>query len=223
MLEFVKGSKIKDSKGLKDGYSIEQDENLKYIRANVSANKILKLIYDFVDRQKDRDRLFLFFEVPCNLKDEIVVKETKKDGIGIIKETHNDVYYLDGISKVEAKKILEPVSDVLINDGLVSFGVGNHFTEEEIGKYQYNEMFLYFKDENYKDIFENNDILEDNDLVSPWDIINENNPGESEKYTDENGRDIYDVIKLFQDSFKEFYKAEVRPSQIKDIAVGQEN
>ncbi len=212
MLEFVKGSKIKDSKVLKEGYSIEQDKGLKYIRANVNANKILKLIYDFVDKQKDNDRLFLFFEVPCNLKDETVVKESTEDGAVIIEETHNDVYYLDGISKEILKKILDPVSDVLINDGLVIFGVGNHFTGDEIGKYKYNEMFVYFKDEtkNYKDIFKNNNILEDNNLVSPWDIIKEDNPGESEKYTDENGMDIYDIIKSFQDSFQEFYKAEVR-------------
>lgn len=225
MLDFIKGSKIKNSEALKEGYSVEQDENLKYIRANVSAKKILKLIYDFVDKQKDDDRLFLFIEVPCNLNDETVKKEATEDGIGIIEEIHNDVYYLDGIPKVVFKKILDPVSDVLINDGLVNFGVGNHFTGDEIGKYKYNEMFIYLKDEtkNYQDIFEKNNIPEDNDLIRPWDIINEDNPGEVEKYSDKNGMDIYNIIKIFQDSYEEFYKAGVKPSETKDVVVEQEN
>lgn len=210
MLTFVKGSKIKDSKDLKEGYSIEQNKKLKYIRANVNANKILKLMYDFVDKQKDDDKLLLFIEVPRNLKNETLVKEATEEETGIIKETHNDVYYLADIPKALFKKIIDPVSNVLINDGLVIFGIGNHSTGDEIGKYQYNEMIVYSRDEkkDYKEIFENNNIPEDKNLVSPWDIINENNPGESEKYTDENGMDIYDIIKSFEDSFEEFYKAE---------------
>lgn len=43
------------------------------------------------------------------------------------------------------------------------------------------------------------------------------------KNNKKNGMDIYDIIKAFQDSYEEFYKAEVRPSETKDVVVEQEN
>ena len=53
-----------------------------------------------------------------------------------INYTHNDVYYLDGIPQPVANKILDIGNDILINDGMVIFGIGNHNTGDEIGKYK---------------------------------------------------------------------------------------
>lgn len=209
MFKFVKGCSIKKYDNLKEGYCIENNA----IRANVGADKILRIMKDFVKMQDKESRLFLFIEVPCNLNDEKIKKEATETEVGIIDETtHKDVYYLDGIPQQVANKILEGASDILINDGMVSFGIGNHFTDDEIGKYSYNEVYLYFKDDikEYEKLFIKNKIEKDNNLLSPWDLINENNPGISEKYTNKNGMDIYDLIKTFEDSFEEFYKAEKR-------------
>ncbi len=210
MFKFVKGCKIKNSEGLKEGYTIEENS----IRSNVEANKILKLMKDFVNMQDKNSALFLFIEVPCSVDDENVIKKPSLTKPGILEETHNDVYYLDGIPQPVANKILMGASDILINDGMVVFGIGNHFTGDEIGKYKYNELFLYFKDDikDYENIFIKNKIEKDDDLISPWDLISKTNPGECNRYTNDNGMDIHDLIKTFEDSFEEFYKAEKRES-----------
>lgn len=210
MINFIKGCNIKNSSNLSEEYTIEENA----IRANVNAEKILKLIKEFVKKQDKKSSLFLFIEVPCSLNDETIKKEATDTEPGIMEESHNDVYYLDGIPQPVANKILDIGNDILINDGMVIFGIGNHNTGDEIGKYKYNEVFLYFKDDikDYESIFINNKLEKNIDLISPWDLINENNPGESNKYTNENGMDIYDLIKTFEESFEEFYKAEKRES-----------
>ena len=209
MFKFVKGCNIQNSEGLTEGYTIEENA----IRSNVEANKIEKLMQDFIDMQDKEAKLFLFIEVPCNLKDEKVVKEATDEEVGIIEEsTHNDVYYMDGIPQEVAGTILKQASELLINDGLVIFGFGNHFTGDEIGKYKYNEVVLYFKDDikEYEKLYKNNKIKKVDDLISPWDLINKDNPGVCDSYKTKDGMDVYDLIEAFDNSFEEFYKAEKR-------------
>lgn len=49
-----------------------------------------------------------------------------------------DIYYLDGISKKFFKELLDKSGEILLNDGMSSFGLGNFTTNDEIGKYKYN-------------------------------------------------------------------------------------
>ena len=42
------------------------------------------------------------------------------------------------------------------------------------------------------------------------DIINKNNQGECVIYTGKDGRNIYDIVDAFKETFEEFYKAEQR-------------
>ena len=103
MINFIKGCNIKNSSNLSEGYTIEENA----IRANVNAEKILKLMKEFVKKQDKNSSLFLFIEVPCSLNDETIKKEATDTEPGIMEESHNDVYYLDGIPQPVANKILD--------------------------------------------------------------------------------------------------------------------
>ena len=100
------------------------------IIANINANKILNLINDFINIQKDP--LFLIIEVPSNEKNEIIEEN-------IIKKFHKDVYYLDNMSKQFAKELIKTFGNLFINDGLSQIGIGNHISNAEITTDKYNE------------------------------------------------------------------------------------
>ncbi len=97
---------------------------------------------------------------------------------------------------MDLKEVIEPVKEILINDGFTCFGVGNIETGDEIGKYKYNTMMLHYANDlqKYESIFIDNGIVKNQDMIMAEDIINKNNPGECEIYTGKDGRNIYDIV-----------------------------
>lgn len=185
MLKIIKGVKINDSDKLNEEYMITEN----CIMANIDANKILKIINDFVDIQKDP--LFLIIEVPTNEKDEGI------EG-SIIKELHKDVYYLDNMSKPFAKELLKIFGNLFINDGLSQIGIGNHVSNAEIMTDKYNVIEIFNgkdKIDNYEKLMDKYKIKKVEDLVTAWAFFNDSNPGEC-IYVDEDGKSVYDAIEV---------------------------
>ncbi len=202
MLKMIKGSQVPSPEILSQGYEMTD----RGLTANVDADNIRNIIEGFLDMNRGLP-LFLFIEVPANIKDEKVIGETE-DGYVQLEAHHKDVYYLDGISSEGLKQLLEPLYDILINDGLSSFGVGNPHGEE-VGKYKYNEMILFSGElPKYVSLFEQNGIFRTDKLVTAWDTFSCETPGTSEKYSDEEGRDIYIIIEVLKEVG--MYKAEQR-------------
>lgn len=203
MLKMIAGAKIENNQNLSQGYEISENQ----LTANADADNIRNVMEDFMDMNENIP-LFLFIEVPSNLKDEKVA-ETFEDGAVAVDTPHKDVYYLDGVPADSLKKILAPLYEILINDGLSAFGVGNPYGDE-IGKYKYNVMVLYSRNntDKYKQIFENNGILKTDNFVTAWDTFSDETPGTSEMYSDSKGRNIYDIIEVL--SGIGLYKAEQR-------------
>lgn len=203
MLKMIAGAKIENNQNLSQGYEISENQ----LTANADADNIRNVMENFMDMNENIP-LFLFIEVPSNLKDEKVA-ETFEDGAVAVDTPHKDVYYLDGVPAGSLKKILAPLYEILINDGLSAFGVGNPYGDE-IGKYKYNVMVLYSRNntDKYKQIFENNGILKTDNLVTAWDTFSDETPGTSEIYSDSKGRNIYDIIEVL--SGIGLYKAEQR-------------
>lgn len=181
----IKGVKINDSDKLNEEYMITEN----CIMANIDANKILKIINDFVDIQKDP--LFLIIEVPTNEKDEEI------EG-NIIRELHKDVYYLDNMSKPFAKELLKTFGNLFINDGLSQFGIGNHVSNAEIMTDKYNVIEIFNgkdKIDNYEKLMDKYKIKKVEDLVTAWTFFSDSNPGEC-IYVDEDGKSVYDAIEV---------------------------
>ncbi len=192
MFELIKGAKINNDIQLKEEYEIDGS----WVSANVSAEKIRDLIDEFI-KNESTELYCLFIEVPANADDENVTGITE-DGIYQINKAHKDVYYLDDISATNLKELLDIFDDILINDGLSSFGVLSQ-SGREIGKYKYNVIKAYTRDDLLPliKVFDLFDIPETDNLITAWDYFSQENPGESELYK-KDGKTIYDVVETLE-------------------------
>ena len=185
MLKMIKGVKINDADKLNEEYTIDENSLI----ANINADKILKIINQFVDMQKEP--LFLILEVPTSQDNE----EVKGN---VIEQTHKDVYYLDNMSIPFVKKLLTVFGNLFVNDGMSQIGVGNHVTNAEIMTDKYNVVTIFNgKDEQtrYIELLNNNGIKKVDELVTAWNFFNELNPGECNRI-DEDGKSVYDAIEV---------------------------
>lgn len=203
MIEFIKGCKIPNSENLKEEYKISGN----WIKANVNASKILKLMYEFTEMQKDDEPLFLFLEIPSNKENQKNIEEIdNKRKYKIKNGFYYDIYYLDGISKKFFKELLNKSGEILLNDGMSSFGLGNFTTNDEIGKYKYNQVKLLSNNtEKYEELFRKNNIKRNDNTTLSVNLINPNNPGICNIYKDKDGKDIYKIVENLK-KYKTFYK-----------------
>lgn len=195
MIHWIKGAKIGKCDDINEGYKVE-DECLSSV---LNAENIMKVFDSFVEAYRNHN-FFLFLEVPCTADEEEPLHS--QDG-----KTHRNIYYLDNIGVDTVLELLHLFKDYFVEDGLIAFGLGNH--ESEIGKYKYNTVIAYSSNiDLMREIFEGNHIPENNALLSPWDIISQENPGQSQSYESEDGRTIYDVVEALTSAG--LYKAETR-------------
>lgn len=194
MFNLIKGAKISENISLKEEYEI----NGNWIYANISAENIRRIINQFIEIE-NTELFCLFIEIPANMTDENVIRKTE-DGYCVTEKMHKDIYYLDDISAKDLNELLNVFEDILINDGLSSFGVLSQ-KGNEIGKYKYNVMGAYSDDEDLTPIIEafyNVKIPRTDKLVTAWDYFSQDNPGESELYK-KDGKTIYDVVETLKE------------------------
>ncbi len=177
MFELIKGAKINNDIQLKEEYEIDGN----WIYANVSSEKIRNVIEKFTVIEKG-NRFCLFIEFPANIADENVIGITE-DGFYQTDSKHIDVYYLDNIDDDYIKYVFDEFGEILINDGLSHFGVLSQ-SGREIGKYKYNVIKAYTRDDLLPliKVFNSFDIPETENLITAWDYFSQDNPGESELY-----------------------------------------
>lgn len=206
MLEMIKGVVYEQNNLLEEGYDSLDGQ---WIVATVHARNILPLFKEFIQVQES-NHLFLFIEVPTNVKDEPLHGLRMIEGVATVEKLHKDVYYLDDCSKEFLLELLETeMVEVLIHDGLTNVGVGNLETKAEIGKYSYNEIKAYHPEnsEQLVPVFEKMSITEKPGLRSPWEFITRDTPAQSFRY-EIDGKDVYDVVEVL--SSIGLYKAEMR-------------
>lgn len=202
MFNLIKGAMINNNIQLKEGYEIDGN----WVYANVSAEKIKNIIDKFTEIEKGH-RFCLFIEIPANIEDENIVGITE-DGFYQTEGKHMDVYYLDNIDTDYIEYVLYEFGDILINDGLSHFGVLSQ-SGREIGKYKYNVIKAYTRDDLLPliKVFNSVDIPETDNLITAWDHFSQDNPGKSELY-EKDGKNIYDVVEVLKEVG--MYKAEQR-------------
>lgn len=187
MLKFRKGCTVPFPEKIHEEYEINDN----CIIANIDADKIEDLLLDFI--KLHNEPLFFILEIPSKLEDENIVKPCWVEGL------HKDVYYIDGCTQEQALVIVEKIGDLLINDGLSSFGFGCHFSHDEIMVGKYNIITIYSKNTNsYNVLLEKNELKRVNNLVTAWDTFTHDTPGEA-KRIETNGKNVFDIPEMFAD------------------------
>lgn len=187
MLKLRKGNKVPFPEMLSEGYMHEDDR----ITANVSADKLKAVLAHFIAVHKEP--LFFILELPSNLKRQKILRP------GVMEAFQNDVYYIDGCTQEKAVAILEKTADILINDGMSSFGFGCHESHDEIMVGKYNVVTVFCSNPKvYEGFFEQHEIHEDAQLVTAWDTFRKNHYGES-KRVDTDGKNIFDIPDMLKD------------------------
>lgn len=148
MLNLVKGHQVSLVENLFESFTKLTEHHL---MANVHAEKILEVFQHFIVIHDEP--LFFILELPVSIDREKVVAKN------IIKESHKDVYYIDGCSREECLALLIRYGDLLVNDGLSKFGFGGHKSHDEIMLDSYNVVTIYSKElSKFNDFFEPHNI-----------------------------------------------------------------
>lgn len=169
MIKIIKGCKVPKAKVLKEEYEI----NGNYITANVSAEKIDKILRHFIVHQ--HSLIFFILELPTNAADEDQSGNT----------LYKDVYYIDGLRAGQALSLLDSYGELLIDDGMVSFGFGSHDPshKSEIMAYAYNIVQIWTETpDKFDGFFESHNIYKTDNLVTAWDTFTQDAPGECRSY-----------------------------------------
>ncbi len=166
----------------------EVKENM--IIANVGTDKIKGMMNDFIDMHNEW--LFFILEIPTNWNDE------PKDEQGELIARHKDVYYIDGCTQEKAQNILSDVGDLLIEDGMNTFGFGGHESKEEIVFGKYNVLTIFSKNiEKYEAFLQSYGIHKTDSLITAWNTFSHKNYGQCELYK-VGGRDIYSIPEKYE-------------------------
>ena len=197
MFNFIKGCSIKNPSGITEGYKKYNENSL---AANVSADNIKDVFGHFIVMHEEP--MFFILELPVESDKEKTVSP------GVVEEFHKDVYYIDGCSAEECIYLLETYGELLINDGLCSFGFGCHNSGDEIMLGKYNLISIYSKNlAVFEGFFEAHKIENNDNLVLAGSVISRDNPGTSETLTVD-GLRIYDLPERLKDW--NIYLAETR-------------
>ena len=182
MLNLVKGHRVTLVENLFESFTKLTEHHL---MANVHSEKILEVFQHFIAIHDEP--LFFILELPVSIDREKVIAKN------IIKESHKDVYYIDGCSREECLALLIRYGDLLVNDGLSKFGFGGHKSHDEIMLDSYNVVTIYSKElSKFNDFFEPHNIQFVEELVTAWGTFSKTSPGISEIY-ESNGKTVYDL------------------------------
>lgn len=196
MLVLRKGANVPFPDKLVEGYEIGKDR----ILANVSADKIEMVMAHFICLHEEP--LFFILELPAKQDNEVEVRP------GIVEAFHKDVYYIDGCNQEEALVILSQSGQLMIDDGMCSFGFGCHNSQDEIMFGKYNVTTVFSQDiEQYREFFQEHEIPAVEHLLTAPDTFSNDHPGVSESI-ESDGKSVYSIIDDFVDWG--IYKAETR-------------
>lgn len=188
MLKLTKGHLISKPELLEEGYMISGDVT---IVANVDADKIKDVLQHFISMHEEA--MFFILELPVTRDREEEVSP------GVVNDTHKDIYYIDGCSQDECLLLLERYGELLINDGLRSFGFGCHESHNEIMVGQYNVLTIYSENlSDFEGFYEMHEIEKKDNIVTAWDTFTKDTPGISYGYEVE-GKTVYDIPDLLKD------------------------
>lgn len=205
MLELKECCKVPFPENLFEEYEVKENA----IYANVNASKVLEMMKRFIDMHDEP--LFFILEIPCKHEDGITESKTLVN-FG----EDNDVYYIDGMNADFAKQLLDAIGDVLVKDGMNTFGIGCHESSEEILLGKYNVMTVYtVESEKYRGFFDLFGIKKVDSLVTAWGTFDKEHPGECTIYVSkEMGKTVYDIPEDFKKYGMYFYEQRIEDEEL---------
>lgn len=121
-------------------------------------------------------------------------------------EDEQTVYYLDGMSKKQLAAVLDGYGELLYQDGLSSFAIASHETDEEIYIQKYKVVSIYSPDLNrFFPLLERFGVARTPHLITAWDTFSEDSPGEARRL-EVGGETVEDMIEQLKQIG--MYKAE---------------
>ncbi len=200
MLKLTKGYFVPKAELLEEGYKKASDVS---IIANVDADKIQDVLQHFIAMHEEP--LFFILELPVTQAREEEVSP------GVVRDFHKDVYYIDGCSQEDCLELLKRYGELLINDGISSFGFGGHESQNEIMVEKYNVLTIYSREtKSFDGFFEMHGINEKQDLITAWNTFTQDSPGQTLRY-ELNGKLVFDIPEELKDW--NIYLAETRVDQ----------
>lgn len=156
------------------------------IIANVSAYKIMGVMQYSICSQDEP--IYLILELPSAFSDE---NETAP---GV-----TDVYYTECLDTDHALTVLIRAGDIMINDGLFSFGFGCHGSHDEIMFGKYNVTCTYSEDiDRCIDFYAARGIPQTDKLVTAWDLFTVHDTGSSVRIVTD-GTDAYAIPDMLRE------------------------
>lgn len=181
MFQMKKGCKVPHPEKISEGYELQDYQ----IVANVGADKIREIFSDFLAEHDEP--LFLVLEIPTNLAD---LPKGENDAF-------TDVYYWDGMEKRDCLGLFKEYGDLLFEDGMLRFGFGGHFSQDEIMWGNYNLLTFYSSEpQTIVPILQRRGIPRAASLVTAWETFSEKHFGVCEALKGE--VTIYDLATLLK-------------------------
>ena len=113
-------------------------------------------------------------------------------------DNENLVYYLDGMTKSQLETVLGGYGELLYQDGLSSFAIASHETEEELFVQKYKVLSLYStKLPRFFPLLQQFGVTPTAKLVTAWDTFSEAEPGSASRLQVA-GETVEDMIKELQ-------------------------
>ena len=201
--QLASGVKVSDLTGIEQAFQVRKTEKYTVITLNISRENLESIILDLLPLVATPG--FFVLEFPSHRDTEKLLRKDEDDPF------HKDVYYLDGQGIDGFKQLWFSARELLLDDGIVTFGFGSHpnCTEGQtdeifVGKYKIFKIYSNNPDK-FLQALNKLDIPQVEKLKTVWDNFSKENPGRAERI-DINGNDIYDLAESLKEQglyFKE--------------------
>ncbi len=190
IFKLTEGLSIENTDGVKSSYAKISDSELSCV---LSAEKIKPVVLKAVSKIK---KPYFFVEIPCT--EEQQAKMSKKGEKGF----HLQIFNLEVTDEV-AEAILDRYGDLLINDGLTSFGFCSLETETEVYVMPFQNLTLYNENGtgDFERVMKEENIPEvsSDKLITLGSLISKNNPAER-VMVEFNGETYFDMIENLKET-----------------------
>jgi hypothetical protein len=188
MSEFklASGVSVPSLEGIHECYEVRNKGRYSSFAINLSLDTLEILLKRFC--MDLVEPCFFVIEIPTNLDIEKKIR-TKEPAL-----FHSDVFYYDNCSRNTLLKIMDTYGEVLLNDGMSSFGFASHVNKDEIfvGKYKVTNIFTA-EPLRYHQMLKEQNIPEENEIKTVWNNFSEDAPGEAQSL-ELDGKTVYDVV-----------------------------